>query len=187
MIYRLLILLGLALAAVAVWLTLTSGQTGPVTTQASRSLAPDQGYSATDATVVETGADGLPMYTLQARQVQQGPADDIFDLTTVHMTFRDESGGQWHARSDRAQARQDSAQVDLAGAVDVSGRFAGTDQPAHILTDILNVDTRMQIIRTRSAVTLNWDGNVVDARGLVVNIMEHHMKLESQVHGHIVP
>jgi LPS export ABC transporter protein LptC len=188
LIYRLLILFGLALAAVAVWLTLTATQIGPVTAQTSRAPGPEQGYSARDASVVETGADGLSLYTLQARQVQQDPDDNIVNLTTVHMTFRDQSGGQWQARADQAQARQDSAQIDLSGAVDVSGLFA--DQPAHILTDRLHIDTHTDIIRTPDAfdaVTLNWAGKVVDAQGLLVNIKDHHLKLESHVHGHFVP
>ena len=61
-----------------------------------------------------------------------------------------------------------------------------TDQPAHILTDRLHVDTRTQIIRTRSHVTLTWTGYVVDARGMLVNIKDHNIKLESEVHGHFV-
>jgi LPS export ABC transporter protein LptC len=186
MIYRLLILFGLVLAVVAVWLMLRMGSLGPTTARTSPPSAADQGYSATDATVVETGVDGVPMYTLQARQVQQDPDSNLVHLTTVHMTFRDASGGQWQARSDQAVAQQDSEQVDLSGAVDVSGIFSGSDQPAHILTDRLHVDTRTQIIRTRSAVTLKWTGYVVDARGLVVNIKDHNVKLESEVHGHFV-
>ena len=83
-------------------------------------------------------------------------------------------------------AQQESEQVELRGAVDVSGIFAGNDQPAHILTDTLHVDTRTQFIRTRSAVTLKWAAYVVDARGLVVNIKDHNIKLESEVHGHFV-
>ena len=63
MIYRLLILFGLVLAGIAVWLTLGLGQQGPVTAQANRASVRDQGYSATDASLVETGADGRPMYT----------------------------------------------------------------------------------------------------------------------------
>lgn len=187
MIYRLLILFGLALAGVAVWLTLTVGQTGPVAARTGPAAEPDRGYSATDASVVETGTDGRPMYTLQARQVQQDPDANVVSLTTVRMTFHDESGGQWQARADQAQARQDSAQIDLTGSVDVFGTFPGNDQPMHILTNRLHVDTRTEIIRTRSAVTLKWAGKVVDARGLVANIKDHHLKLESQVHGHFVP
>ncbi len=188
MIYRLLILFGLALAAVAVWLTLGGGAMGlgPATAQPNRPSAAEQGYAATQATVVETGPDGLPLYTLEAQQVRQDPDSNLVNLTTVHMTFRDSSGGLWQARSDQALAQQDSAQIDLAGAVDVFGTFAGNDQPAHVLTDKLHVDTRTDIIRTRSPVTLKWSGNVVDARGLLVNIKEHNIKLEADVHGHFV-
>ena len=186
MIYRLLILFGLVLAIIAVWLTLGTGTLGPTTALTTGPTANDQSYAATDATVVETGADGLPMYTLQAHRVQQDPDSDLVNLTTVHMTFKDAAGGQWQARSDQAVAQQDSAQIDLAGAVDVSGLFSGADQPAHILTDTLHVDTHTDIIRTRAAVTLKWAGYVMDGRGLVVNIKDHTVKLESQVHGHFV-
>jgi LPS export ABC transporter protein LptC len=187
LIYRLLILFGLMLAGVAIWLTLDLGLTGPITAQTNRAANPEQGYSATDAQVVETGADGLPMYTLQAKQVQQEPDANLVNLTTVHMTFRDQSGGQWQGRSDHAQVQQDSEQIDLSGSVDVSGLFAGNDQPAHVLTDTLHVDTRTDIISTQAAVTLLWGGYVVDAIGLIVNIKNDHLKLESQVHGHLVP
>jgi LPS export ABC transporter protein LptC len=187
LIYRLLILFALVLAGIAIWLTLSSGQTGPATARTSRPAGPDQGYAATDASVVETGTDGLPMYTLQAHRVQQDPDSDIIHLTTVHMTFRDTAGGQWQAQAAQATARRDSAQIELNGAVDVSGTFAGSDQPAHILTDRLHVDTHDEIIRTRAAVALSWSGNVVNARGMVLNIKDHNVKLESEVHGHFAP
>ncbi len=186
MIYRLLILFGLVLAGVAIWLTLLSGQNGPVTAQASRAAGPDLGYSATDASLVETGADGLPLYTLQAHEVQQDPDSDLINLKTVHMTYRDTAGGQWQAQSDRATAQQDSALIDLAGDVDISGTFAGSALPAHILTDRLHVDTRKEIIRTASAPTLIWAGNATDAHCLVVDIKDHNVKLETDVHGHFV-
>jgi len=184
LIYRLLILFGLLLAVVAVWLTLGTGHSAPVTAQTVRPAVPDQGYSALDASVIETGADGRPMYTLQAQQVQQDPQSNLVNLTTVRMTFRDAAGGLWHARADQALAQQESAQIDLAGAVVVDGNFAGNDQPAHLHTDRLHVDTQTDIIRTRSAVTLDWSGAVVQARGLVLDIKEHNIKLEAEVHGH---
>jgi LPS export ABC transporter protein LptC len=183
--YRLLILFGMVLAGVALWLTLQSGQK-PIAPQANRPAGPDQGYSATEAAVVETGADGLPLYTLQARQIQQDPGSDIIHLQTVHMTYRDTSGGLWQGRSDQATAQQDSALIDLSGAVDISGTFAGSAQPAHILTDKLHVDIHQEVIRTCATATLIWAGNVTDARCLVVDVKEHNLKLETDVHGHFV-
>ncbi len=75
------------------------------------------------------------------------------------MSFRDSSGGQWQARSDTAVVQQDSAQIDLAGAIDVAERSRGSDQPAQILTDRLHMDTQTETIRTRSPVTLEWAGS----------------------------
>ena len=185
MIYRLLILLGLVLVGVAVWLTLAPRHAEPVAAQASGPSGPDQGYAAVDASMVETGPDGLPMYTLQAHQVQQNPDTDIIDLTTVHMTFRDSAGGQWQAHSDTAVVQQVTSQIDLAGAIDVTGTFAGNTQSPHILTDKLHVDTQKEVIRTRSPVTLTWAGVVAASRGLVVNVKEHLVILEAGVHGQV--
>lgn len=185
--YRLLILLGLVLAGVAVWLTLSPTQSAPATAQTSRAPGPDQGYAATDAEVVETGADGLPMYTLQAQQVQQNPDDDIVNLATVHMTFHDPSGGQWRARSDRAVARQDSAQIDMSGSVNVAGNFARSTELVHFLSDTLHLDTNTDILRTSSAITLDWSGKLLTARGMETNLRDHRVKLESQVHGQFNP
>jgi lipopolysaccharide export system protein LptC len=185
LIYRLLILLGMALVGVAVWLTLTPRQVETVAAQASGPAAAEQGYSARDAAVVETGPDGLPLYTLQAHQLQQNPDTDIINLTTVHMTYRDSSGGHWQARSDTAVVQQDSSQIDLAGAIDVFGTFAGSNQPPHILTDKLHVDTQTEIIRTCSPVTLTWAGVIAEARCLVVNIKDQTAILEGGVHGQV--
>jgi LPS export ABC transporter protein LptC len=187
LIYRLLILLGLVLVGVAVWLTLSPRQAGPVTAQSSGPAHTDSGYAATDASMVETGTDGQPMYTLQARQIQQDPDTNIINLTTVHMTFRDSSGSDWQVGSNQANAQQDSAQIDLSGAVNVTGEFANSAQPLHLFTDTLHVDTRTEISRTLAPVTLDWAGTRVTARGLMINLKDQRLKLESQVHGQVVP
>ena len=183
--YRLLILLALALAGVAVWLTLTPRRAEPLPAAASGPAAMDQGYSALGATVVETGANGAPLYTLQARQMQQNPDTGIIDLTTVNMSFQNPAGGKWLARSNSAAVQQDSSQIDLAGAIEVTGTFAGNGQPLQLRTDTLHVDTQTQIIRTRSAYTITWAGVSAEARGLVVNVKAQTATLESGVHGQV--
>jgi LPS export ABC transporter protein LptC len=187
LIYRLLILLGLALVGVAVWLTLSPRQAEPVTAQNSGPAGSDSGYSATNASMVETGPDGLPLYTLQAHQIKQDPDTNLINLSTVQMTFRDTGGGEWQAHSDQAQARQDAAQIDLTGSVDLIGTVAGNDKPAHALTEKLHVDTHTDEITVPSPVTLNWGGIVIHAPGLVVNTKNHNVTLESQIHGHLAP
>ena len=99
------------------------------------------------------------------------------------MTFAIPRAANGRLAPTTAGAQQDSAQIDLAGAIDVSGTFAGNDQPAHILTDKLHVDTQTEIIRTRSASPSPGPASCVHARGLVVNIKDHTVKLEAGVHG----
>jgi LPS export ABC transporter protein LptC len=185
LIYRLLILFGLALVAVAVWLTLTPRHAEPVAAQSSGPVGEEQGYAALDASVVETGADGLPLYTLQAHEVRQDPDTQVTHLTTVHMTFRDSSGAEWQAHSDTAEVQQDSSKIDLSGSIDVWGLLGDNAQPAHILTDKLHVDTQTEIIRTRSAVTLTWAGVLAETRGLVVSVKDQTASLEAGVHGQV--
>lgn len=190
MIYRLLILLGLVLVGVAVWLTLSPRQAEPVTAQSSGPARTDLGYSATDASVVETGADGLPLYTLQAHHIQQEADTNIIDFSAIHMSFRDTGGSEWQTPADRAQARQDTAQIDLAGSIDLFGSPSGNDKPVHLLTDKLHVDAHTDVIITApAAVTLTWGGIVIHAPGLVVNTKNHKVKfqLESDVHDHLTP
>jgi LPS export ABC transporter protein LptC len=187
LIYRLLILLGLALVGVAVWLTLSPRQTEPVAAQNSGPAHPDEGYSASDASMVETGADGLPLYTLHANRIKQDPATNIINMSTVHMTSRDSGGGQWQADADRAQAQQDTGRIDLTGSVHLFGAVAGNDKTAHALTDTLHVDTHTDRISTCSGVTLDWGGIVIRAPCLVVNTKDYHVRLEADVHDHVAP
>ncbi len=183
--YRLLILLGLVLVAVAMWLTLAPRHVEPIAAQASGPAAAEQGYSGLEAAVVETGPDGLPLYTLQAHRMQQNPETDIINLTTVQMTYSKSADGRWQGRSDTAVVQQDSSQIDLAGAIDVTGTFAGNAQPLHILTDALHVDTQTEIIRTCSPVTLRWAGGSAESRCLVVNVKDQTASLQGGVHGQV--
>jgi LPS export ABC transporter protein LptC len=186
LIYRLLILLGLVLIGVAVWVTLSPRQAEPVTAQSSGPARPDSGYAATDASMVETGADGLPMYTLQAHRIQQDPDTNIIKLSTVHMAFRDSSGSEWQTPADAAQARQDTAQIDLNGSIDLSGTPSGNDKPVHVLTDRLHINTHTDVI-TAPSVTLTWGAIVIHAPSLVLNTKTHNVRLESELHGHLAP
>lgn len=187
MIYRLLILLGMTLVGVAVWLTLAPRQTEPTTAHSGQQAGPDLGYSAANASVVETGADGRPMYTLQARQVQQVPADNLVNLTNVHMTFHDPSGEQCQARADRAVARQDSPQIDLNGSILGDCTFASNDPPVHFTSDLLHIDTGTDLVQTASEVTFTSFGKSLNARGMQINLKNHRVKLDSQVHGQFLP
>ena len=143
----------------------------------------DPGYSATDAQLVQTGADGRPVYTLVAAQIQQQPNDGLVKMQQVRLGFRDASGNEWTATALRGELAQNSGIVQLDGNVHVAGKLPGTEETAEITSEHLAFDTKAQIVSTRDPVTLLMSGRKLDARGLVASLKERHVQLESAVHG----
>jgi LPS export ABC transporter protein LptC len=185
-IYRLVVwLAGLTLL---VGLVLLSGpQRGVVATGAAGAAAPDPGYAALGAHLVQTGADGQPLYSLDAARINQQPDDDTVRLTQVQMGFRAASGQEWKARAERGELGQDTGVVQLDGDVHVLGAIPGTQDQAEITTEHIAFDTHAQVVTTPDPVTLTMSGRELRAKGLVARLKEGHVELESGVHGSYLP
>ncbi|HTT02044.1 MAG TPA: LPS export ABC transporter periplasmic protein LptC [Steroidobacteraceae bacterium] len=148
---------------------------------------PDPGYSARDAVLIETNASGQPMYTLHASVIHQQPESQEVLLDSVRMQFRDPQGGIWNGRADHARVVDDAARIALMGAVSITGMLPGSPLPAQISTEQLNVDTHGEILSTSAPVMLSWGEQRVNALGLIAQLKDEHLRLESDVHGHYEP
>jgi LPS export ABC transporter protein LptC len=179
-IYRLFAIL--TIIAVIVASLVLSGQQGatPAATTVQEN-GWDEGYSARDAKLVETGADGLPLYTVNAATIRQLPNEDQVQLTQVRMSFRDPEGDQWTAIADQGELQQAAGQVRLSGNVLASGTLAS--QPAQITTGALSVDIHTDIVSTREPVQIHWAGQQLNSTGLIANLKDDRVHLESAVHG----
>lgn len=180
MIYRLFAVL--TIIAVIVASLLLSRQQGviPAATTVEGSSW-DEGYSARQARLVETGTDGLPLYTVNAATIRQLPNEDRVQLTQVRMSFRDPDGDLWTATADQGELEQTAGQVRLSGNVHASGTLAA--QPAQISTTALSVDIRGDIVSTREPVQMHWAGQQLSSTGLTANLKDDRVHLESAVHG----
>ena len=179
------VLAGAALIAllIAGWLLLNSEEGGPALPLTAARTTTNPGYSARDAVLVETGEDGRPIYTLHAAEIEQQAASEVTVLDQVTMQFRDEAGHVWNGRADRGFLVDGAAQVDLSGAVRLWGLLPSTQQPIQLSSDRLAVNTRTEIVTTKDPVVLDWNGQILHARGLVAHLREQRVKLESDVHG----
>ena len=180
MIYRLLALL--TIVAVIIALLFLSGQQSVTpTATAVQESGWEEGYSAQQAKLVETGTDGLPLYTVNAATIRQLPNEGQVQLTQVQMSFRDPDGNQWTATADQGELEQTAGQVRLSGNVHASGTLAA--QPAQINTAALSVDIHGAIVSTREPVQMHWAGQQLNSTGLIANLKDHRVQLESAVHG----
>ncbi|MBV8853237.1 MAG: LPS export ABC transporter periplasmic protein LptC [Sinobacteraceae bacterium] len=185
MIFRVLIaLLVVALIAGSFWLGGQQREPAARTT-VDRSIA-DLGYAARNASLIETGADGRPMYTLTAEVIRQHP-DDGVDFDKVHMTFRDAQGQIWTGRANTAELTTATGKVELDGDVHVDGRLPGSAQDADLTSDHLAIDTRENVISTDEPVVVTTAAHTLKSQGMVAALKEHQLVLESNVHGTFLP
>src|ERR1041385_8649518 len=106
MIFRILAaLLFIAVIAGSFWLG--GEQREPTSTTTVEPSSVDLGYSARSAVLVETGADGLPMYTLNADVIRQHPSDGV-EFEQVQMSFRDANGQVWTGRANQGELVTDT-------------------------------------------------------------------------------
>jgi LPS export ABC transporter protein LptC len=186
MIYRLAVLAAL-LALLVGLVLLTAPQPESVARAAAGQPLHDPGYSALQARLVQTGSDGLPVYTLDAAEIQQQPDRGLVELQQVRLGFRDASGNQWTARAARGELAQGSGVVQLDGDVHVAGTLPGTDEPTEITSEHLAFDTNAQVVTTQAPVTIVMSGRELEARGLIARLKDRHVHLESAVHGAFLP
>lgn len=174
----------LTIVAVIVASLLLGGQpSGAPSSTTVQRTAWDEGYSAQNARLVQTDANGLPLYTLDAASIRQLPNEDQVQLTRVQMTFRDPNGTPWSATADHGTLEQTAGQIALSGNVHVVGTPPESQATAQISTDVLSVDLHNDLVSTRNPVTLLWAGAVLSATGLVADLKDYRVELQSQVHG----
>jgi len=149
--------------------------------------AEDLGYGARDAQLIETGTDGRPKYTLNAKLIEQHPKDDSVQLNIVHMILDDVDGNRWTVDAQRGDIVHGGDNIDLTGEVHVSGVLPGTDEPADITSDRLSFDTRTAVVTTKDPVTFVWAGRQIHSVGIVASLKDSHVQLESAVHAIFQP
>jgi LPS export ABC transporter protein LptC len=184
MTYR--VLAALAIAALIVGVVVLSGNPRGAQAPPAAPLH-DPGYSARGAHLVQTGADGRALYSLDAAQIQQRPDADTVQLQGVELSFRDTSGDNWIARAARGELTEASGLVQLSGEVHVDGTLPESTERAQISTEHLSFDTRAQIVATHDPVTLLMSGRTLEAQGLTASLKDRRVQLESSVHGSFLP
>ena len=160
-------------------------------------LAPEPGYAARDAEVIETGYDGRERYRLNAKVIRQKTETGLVELENLEMNYRpgaqervageaqpaDAAREVWHLTSDHGQVRADGDDVQLTGNVRVTGPAPGSGAPLQLSTEELRMNTPTQFIETDAPVKLTWTGHELVARGMSADLKAGTIQLKSDVHG----
>jgi LPS export ABC transporter protein LptC len=180
------ILIGLVIIAIVIGgLFMSQGPGAALTRKPTDTPADVPGYSARNAVVVETGDDGRPAYTLNSPLVRQRANDDRVQLASPRMTFLASDGTTWHISARAGQIQADGSNVNLFGDVKFNGLVSAL--PVTIATSIMSFDTQNEIARTPAPVTFDWNGGRLAGTGLLANLKDSTVRLESRVNGTFPP
>ena len=178
------------------------GNRGDNGADSSALMAPDPGYAARDAEVIETGYDGRERYRLNARVIRQQSDGGVIDLEQLEMDYHpgaqsDVPGERpatpasasetWHLTSDRGQVRANGDDVQLNGNVVVTGPAPGSGEPLTLTTESMRINTPTEFIETVSPVRVRWSGLELQSRGMKADLKAGKLRLESDVHGEFSP
>lgn len=162
-----------------------------------RRPAPDQpeapseplqpGYFMTGARIVETGEDGLPVYSLDAQEIRQRPFDGGIELENLSMSYRPPGANDWTVTAARGFVPPASRVLNLSGDVRIVGQPGADSEPAVIRTERIMLNTESNIASTRDRVDIEWGSRRLSTMGLVADLKAEKLQLESAVHGRFAP
>lgn len=186
MVFRVVIVLAIVGIIIGA-LFLGQGGPAPTAAPATEGLQNVPGYSARDAEVTQTGEDGRPEFVVASPLIRQQANDNRVQLDAPRLTFVSMENGTWHAQSRSGLIREDGSSIDLHGDVKMQGELQGS--PVVINTSTISFDTRTEIATTPAFISVNARGGTLNATGLVANLkdgtleLESNPYLESPVHG----
>jgi LPS export ABC transporter protein LptC len=150
--------------------------------------ATDQpGYVLTGATITDTADDGVPRMRIEAVRIEQIPADNSVELSTLNLIYRPAEERDWLVTADHGVVPQASKIVRLDGNVRIRGVVAEGTPEAVIETPSLEFDTERSTARTDEDVRVVMGTRTLTAHGLYADLKQRHLRLESRVHGQFNP
>ena len=184
MAFRLFTLLAVIALGVSTWI-LSSPSHRPAQSGPATSTLP--GYYLKNAVMTDYDANGAPSIRIHADRIDQVDHGPEVALYNVRVDYQSPSGQSWVMLGDTGHVESGGKIVDVAGNVKLTEAAADQTAPAVMHTDTLRYDVANAIATTQSDVRIDFGPHALTARGLVANLKDRTMRLESKVNGRFQP
>ena len=185
MAFRLLTLLAVIALAASTWFLGGPRPTAGSTSNGRRADTP--GYFLKEGVMTEYAASGEPTVRIAARRIDQVAQGADVELHDVRVDYQAPEGSSWVMVGDTAHVRPGGTVVDIDGHVELQGvaRTRGSAPTVHAET--LSYDTTRGVASTAGDVRIDYLQHTLTAHGLVANLREHTVRLESRINGRFLP
>lgn len=163
----------------------------------AQSLAPDEtetanpptlqsGFYLRSARILGTGADGRPLFEVEAEYAEQR-ADDIVEFQNVRVVYTPESGVPWHLAADSATITENQERLTLVGHVVATAREGLDGRETEIRTPYLELEPKLYRAETNDRVQVRIGSRSLTATGMLASLRDNRVSLKSNVSGKFVP
>ena len=181
MFFRVFTVLAVAALAISTWI-LSSPARRPTNLSAANQVDLP-GYFLKNAVLIDYDESGAPSIRIEAERIDQIAHSNEVQLYNVRVNYDAPGGQTWVMFGDTAHVLPGGKIVDVTGNVRLQGDAADVEGTAVIHTDTLRYDVARSLATTRSDVRIDFSGHVLTARGLIANLKERTVRLESKVNG----
>jgi LPS export ABC transporter protein LptC len=130
---------------------------------------------------------GDPNIRIEAERIDQIAHGNEVALYNVRVAYQAPNGQAWIMVGDVAHVQPGGKVVDVSGNVRLQGEAAGREGAAVIHTDVLSYNVADAVASTKSDVRIDYAEHTLTARGLIANLKERTLRLESKINGRFHP
>jgi LPS export ABC transporter protein LptC len=185
MLFRIFTVIAVIALAVSTWILSSPNRHPAVSPEAEQAEMP--GYYLNNAVLTdydETGAPAVRIHAERIDQIDHGPEVALYN---VRFDYQAPNGQSWVMFGDVAHVEAGGKVLDVTGNVRLEGQTSEKSGTAVVHTDALSYDVPDAIASTQSDVRIDFGAHSLTARGLVANLKERTVRLESKVNGHFQP
>jgi LPS export ABC transporter protein LptC len=185
MLFRVFTVLAVLALGVSTWILSSPARRPHLPSDARQADLP--GYYLKNAVLTDFDLNGAPGIRIEAERIDQVDHSSEVALYNVRVAYQAPTGQAWTMIGDTAHVEPGGKVVDVAGNVRLQGEASGREGAAIIRTDTLSYDVADSIASTKSDVRIEFGQHTLTARGLVANLKERTLRLESKVNGRFHP
>lgn len=185
MFFRVFTLLAVAALAISTWILSSPGRRPQQQADAKQEDFP--GYYLKNAVMTDYDVAGNPSIRIAAQRIDQIAHGNEVALYNVRVDYQAPGGQPWVMFGDTAHVQPGGNVVDVAGNVRLQGDPSSRGGAAVIHTDTLSYNVPDSVASTESDVRIDFAGHTLNARGMIANLKERTMRLESKVNGRFQP
>ena len=185
MLFRIFTVLAVVALAISTWILSSPAHRPQPVSNAGGGELP--GYYLKNTVLTDYDAAGMPTIRIEAERIDQIAHTPEVVLNTVRVNYLGQNGQNWVMFGDVAHVQPGGKAVDVSGNVRLQGESADRLPGAVVHTDALTYDVINSIASTKNDVRIDLGAHALTAHGLVANLKERTVRLESKVNGRFQP